>query len=158
MLVLRNVLEFQTKCKSKSEKDFEWTYRQGSTYHSTGHPFILVNVWCRCRRYGPWILVYWRATILYLWKTIFCRNRWFFIKIKKMVTSSFLSKMHASSICMKVNDLNWLQLCWWRVSETFYVGGCFFTWKKLPTSQRDGRSMITPHFIFFALRTVCYEL
>ena len=102
----------------------------------------------RCRRYGPWILVYWRATILYLWKTIFCRNRWFFIKIKKMVTSSFLSKMHASSICMKVNDLNWLQLCWWRVSETFYVGGRFFTWKKLPTSQRDGRSMITPQFIF----------
>jgi len=37
---------------------------------------------CRRRWYSPWIPVYWRATILYLWKTIFCRNRWFFIKIK----------------------------------------------------------------------------
>ena len=39
MLDSRNVLEFQTKCKSKGEKDFEWTYRQGSTYHS-GQPKI----------------------------------------------------------------------------------------------------------------------
>ena len=40
MLDSRNVLEFQTKCKSKGEKDFEWTYRQGSTYHSMGHSKI----------------------------------------------------------------------------------------------------------------------